>query len=76
MRWRRRGADPVGPDASSDRDPERVEIHVTTTTGPYPVCSQCGRDSLPIVGGWDPPICEDCDAAINEDAMWSEEVDS
>jgi hypothetical protein len=21
------------------------------------------------VGGWDPPICEECDAAINEDAM-------
>jgi hypothetical protein len=46
------------------------------TPGPatraYPVCSQCGRDSFPLVGGWDPPICADCDAAINEDAIWSE----
>jgi hypothetical protein len=33
------------------------------------VCSACGRTDLPAVGGWDPPICEECDAAINEDAM-------
>lgn len=28
-----------------------------------------------MVGGWDPPICQDCDAAINEDAMWAGEVE-
>ena len=33
------------------------------------VCSTCGRTDLPETGGWDPPICEECDAAINEDAM-------
>lgn len=33
------------------------------------VCSTCGRTDLPETGGWDPPICQECDAAINEDAM-------
>ncbi len=32
------------------------------------VCSTCGRSDLPEVGEWDPPICEECDAAINFDA--------
>lgn len=32
------------------------------------VCSTCGRTDLPEAGGWDPPICLECDAAINEDA--------
>lgn len=31
-------------------------------------CSQCGRTDLPEAGDWDPPICLDCDAAINMDA--------
>jgi hypothetical protein len=31
------------------------------------VCSQCGREDLPPAGDWDPPICEECDAAINFD---------
>jgi hypothetical protein len=33
------------------------------------VCSHCGRTDLPETGGWDPPICLECDAAINEDAL-------
>lgn len=33
------------------------------------VCSQCGRTDLPEAGDWDPPICEECDAAINFDAL-------
>lgn len=33
------------------------------------VCSSCGRTDLPEAGDWDPPICEECDAAINEDAI-------
>lgn len=33
------------------------------------VCSNCGRSDLPEAGDWDPPICQECDAAINEDAI-------
>ena len=31
-------------------------------------CSTCGRTDLPPAGDWDPPICLECDAAINFDA--------
>ena len=31
-------------------------------------CTTCGRTDLPEAGGWDPPICLECDAAINFDA--------
>jgi hypothetical protein len=31
-------------------------------------CSTCGRSDLPETGDWDPPICLECDAAINFDA--------
>jgi hypothetical protein len=31
-------------------------------------CTTCGRTDLPPAGDWDPPICEECDAAINFDA--------
>jgi hypothetical protein len=31
-------------------------------------CSSCGRTDLPPAGEWDPPICLECDAAINFDA--------
>ncbi len=27
------------------------------------------RASRPEAGGWSPPICLECDAAINEDAL-------
>lgn len=41
------------------------------------MCSNCGRDDLPEAGGWDPPICLECDAALNFDAeleqVWYEE---
>ena len=33
------------------------------------ICADCGRSDLPEAGGWNPPICMECDAAINEDAM-------
>lgn len=29
------------------------------------VCTDCGRTDLAPAIGWDPPICEECDAAIN-----------
>jgi hypothetical protein len=37
-------------------------------------CSTCGRTDLPEAGGWDPPICLECDAAINGDAIESVEI--
>jgi hypothetical protein len=36
------------------------------------VCSTCGRSDLPETGDWDPPICQECDAAINGDAILEE----
>jgi hypothetical protein len=38
------------------------------------VCSTCGRTDLPEAGGWDPPICLECDAAINFDAIEEVEI--
>jgi hypothetical protein len=36
--------------------------------GPEPFrCTTCGRTDLPETGDWDPPICQECDAAINFD---------
>ena len=32
--------------------------------GPF-LCSTCGRTDLPQVGAWDPPVCLECDAALN-----------
>ena len=33
------------------------------------VCTTCGRVDLLPAGDWDPPICVECDAAINFDAL-------
>lgn len=30
-------------------------------------CSSCGRTDLPPTGDWDPPICLECDAQLNDD---------
>jgi hypothetical protein len=38
------------------------------------VCADCGRTDLAPAGDWDPPICEECDAAINFDTL-TEELD-
>jgi hypothetical protein len=35
-------------------------------------CTACGRTDLPEAGDWDPPICQECDAAINNDAIQEE----
>jgi hypothetical protein len=35
-------------------------------------CTTCGRTDLPETGDWDPPICQECDAAINFDALLEE----
>lgn len=43
------------------------------------VCSSCGGTNLPETGGWDPPICQECDVARNFDAdeeeAWHEDQD-
>lgn len=57
---------------AADHTAPSVDVSITVAAGPYPVCSQCGRTDLPLVGGWDPPICLECDAQINEDAMQAE----
>ena len=36
------------------------------------VCSTCGRTDLAPAGDWDPPVCEECDAAINFDTELEE----
>ena len=36
-------------------------------------CTTCGRTDLPEAGDWDPPICQECDAAINFDALLEQE---
>jgi hypothetical protein len=35
-------------------------------------CTTCGRADLPEAGDWDPPICQECDAAINFDTLLEE----
>ena len=39
------------------------------------VCTTCGRSDLPEAGDWDPPICLECDAAINFDAELEQVAD-
>jgi hypothetical protein len=36
------------------------------------VCTTCGRTDLPEAGDWDPPVCLECDAAINFDTEEAE----
>jgi hypothetical protein len=53
----------VAPPASADAD---IDAFLALALGF--VCSQCGREDLPPAGDWDPPVCTECDAAINFDA--------
>lgn len=32
-------------------------------------CASCGRSDLAPAGDWDPPVCAECDAALNDDAL-------
>ena len=43
---------------------------------PVFACSTCDRTDLPETGDWDPPICQECDAAINEDTIREEQGSS
>lgn len=63
--WRRREASPA-------EAPPSVTPAWTLPEVPF-VCSTCGRTDLPPAGDWDPPICLECDAAINEDALREED---
>ncbi|HYO42505.1 MAG TPA: hypothetical protein VES19_04835 [Candidatus Limnocylindrales bacterium] len=58
---------PMAPDADDD------DLGAVATLAAF-ACSTCGRTDLPEAGDWDPPICEECDAAINFDAL-TEELD-
>jgi hypothetical protein len=56
---------------SRDNRPDRQEAAPSGTPTAIPpgwACSSCGRSDLPPAGDWDPPICLECDAAINFDA--------
>jgi hypothetical protein len=72
VRWLRRAprpeASPTGdsrPDVDDEADDEADDDAF--------VCSSCGRTDLPPAGDWDPPICQECDAAINFDAILESE---
>jgi hypothetical protein len=52
------GMQAAGVDAGIGVDPDGVFV-----------CTTCGRSDLPEAGEWDPPICQECDAAINFDAI-------
>jgi len=84
VRWLRRAP---RPEASPTGDPRPVATAATGATGADDeadgmddqadddafVCSSCGRIDLPPAGDWDPPICQECDAAINFDAILESE---
>jgi hypothetical protein len=53
--------------ADPDLDPDKPDDDAFA-------CSTCGRTDLPPAGGWDPPICLECDAAINFDAIEEVEI--
>lgn len=59
---------PMAPDPESD-DPGAIS---TLSVLAAFACSTCGRTDLPTAGDWDPPVCEECDAAINFDALAQE----
>jgi hypothetical protein len=69
MRWpfSRR---PFVQEPSPHSSPSRAAHPVAGDAADLPafVCSTCGRTDLPPAGDWDPPVCLECDAAINFDA--------
>jgi hypothetical protein len=56
---------PVPPAPAPHRDDDLVPLALF-------MCTTCGRTDLPEAGDWDPPICAECDAAINFDALHEE----
>lgn len=60
---------PMGLRAWFRKPPPAREDRAVQDVLPVFTCSTCGRTDLPETGDWDPPICLECDAAINEDAL-------
>ena len=67
--WLRRTAETPRPAPSRAAGAHPGEVEAAAVF----VCSTCGRTNLPEAGDWDPPICQECDAAINEDAILESE---
>ena len=65
MSWFKRRPNPT----TTVRQPHAYPLAGDGLTAMAFVCSTCGRTDLPETGGWDPPICLECDAAINDDAI-------
>jgi hypothetical protein len=73
--WLRRLLGSSGPSRTSGRDADAGEVGLAVDGAGDPfVCTTCGRSDLPEAGGWDPPICQECDAAINFDAIEEVEI--
>jgi len=78
VRWLRRAPRPEASRTGDSRpgatgaDDEADEADDGADDGAF-VCSTCGRSDLPPAGDWDPPICQECDAAINFDAILESE---
>lgn len=70
-RWFRRS----GGRTRASHNTAEAELQLPDSAPAPFVCTTCGRTDLPEVGGWDPPICQECDAAINEDAMYEAAVE-
>jgi hypothetical protein len=68
MSWFKRKPNP----AATVRQPHAYPLASDDSIAMPFVCSTCGRTDLPETGGWDPPICMECDASINEDAILEE----
>ena len=73
MRWLRR--------APASRPAARPDVHSPPGLDAAPddvsialfACSACGRTDLPPAGDWDPPVCSECDAQLNFDAILESE---
>ncbi|MCJ7709753.1 MAG: hypothetical protein MUQ32_02880 [Chloroflexi bacterium] len=71
MNWFKRQPGP----AVRVREPHARPLDEDTLLALAFACTTCGRTDLPEAGDWNPPICQECDAAINEDTI-REELDS
>jgi hypothetical protein len=76
VRWLRRAprpeASPIG-DPRPDADDAVADVDLDGADDDAFVCSSCGRTDLPPAGDWDPPVCQECDAALNFDAILESE---
>jgi hypothetical protein len=68
MNWFKRTSSPT----VAGRQPHAYPLPHDGLLAPAFTCATCGRADLPEAGDWDPPICQECDAAINDDAIQQE----